>query len=171
MKRSAIPAEFRKHAGRERGTYVVVTRNNAWGRGTTLEEAFANARAAGGKNLTPRNVAIAWQPDSAWESVVEIRKGEGKSHDDVGRPFVNGYTGAVLGWGGEIERLHSPDDPVPTQLSREKLSSLLVEATELLRAVRWFDDGEGSYCVCCRAARDTGCEFDCDLDRILRGGQ
>lgn len=107
QRRSSIPAAFQCHEGRTDGTYVVVTRNNAWGRGTTLEEAFRNAREAGGRNLTARNVAIVWQADRVWQELRALRVAEGSKGEGIGRPTVDCVSGAVTSW-GPCETLHRP---------------------------------------------------------------
>lgn len=101
------------------GTYVVVTRDNCWGRGATLREAAANARKAGGRSFTKKNVAIVWQPNSAWQAIRETWLAEHRKREDETAiaetlkrdmlPDCDPITGGVRGWGGGFRRLHKPE--------------------------------------------------------------
>lgn len=82
--------------GRNGGTYVLMTRDNAWGRGETLGEAAQNARRSGARKLGPKDTLVAWQPAAAYGDKP---------------PAVNEY-GQVCYYGepGSLVYLHRPKE-------------------------------------------------------------
>lgn len=87
------------------GTYVVITRDQCWGRGGTLEEAVGNARKAGSRSMTADNTIVVWQPNSAWQEARTVH-----NNAEAAEPFV-GQDGSVRYWGGKLEMLHKPNKP------------------------------------------------------------
>lgn len=85
------------------GTYVVITRDQCWGRGDTLEEAVGQARQAGSRSLKAKDTVVTWQPNSAWQ---EARNNH--HNESADKPFVDNH-GALLYWGGGMETLHNPN--------------------------------------------------------------
>lgn len=103
-KLSKVPAFLAEHDGRKEGTYVVSTRNGCWGRGDTLAEALRNAKNAGGRT-GPKDVMVAWQPDSAWQAI----KAEFGEKTEAAKPYVD-LIGRMCSWGNHIETLYEPKD-------------------------------------------------------------
>lgn len=119
----ALPTWAVAHEGRSNGTYLVVTQCGRWGRGKSLLEAMANAKKAGARGkFMPKTTLIIWQPDSAWQKILELQKKmdpagnsnvgyrghDGNRRDPADRPFV-GSDGSIYSWGGDIEYLHRPN--------------------------------------------------------------
>lgn len=116
-RRVTVPAYLAQHAGKTGGTYVIVTKDQHWGRGDTLEEAIANARKAGARSFNVASVVLAWQPDSAWQEILAGQRAAdptgndqigylegGSRRDAASKPYV-GNDGSVYHWGWQGETL------------------------------------------------------------------
>lgn len=88
-----IPKYLEQVPAREGGTYVVMTKCQHWGRGTTLLEALTQARKAGARKFSTGNLLVYWQADATWQAI------KSTTNPDACAPHVS--SGGWLCWYGE----------------------------------------------------------------------